>query len=197
MDFLVLQASGKEHEYHGKWCYHVQCMIDIWEEVYQVVLYNNSLFRPAAERFGKGLHPPKPAVNSVTTQTAQLPETSDAATDPSPTLPERTSCHPSCGTMRRAEDLREGRRPSGTTKAKAGAGGKGERECSTATGVAMEIGRCKEDISSSRLSYFFRTPSLVDHREGLHFHIFQGLCNQVAVLPLQEDFIKNQIILRT
>jgi len=31
---------------------------------------------------------------------------------------------------------------------------------------------CKEDISSLRLSYFFRTLSLVDHREGPQFCIF-------------------------
>jgi len=65
-------------------------MLDLWEEVYQVFLFKESLFRPAAERFGKGLHPPKPAANSITTQTAQLPETSDVTTDPPPTPPART-----------------------------------------------------------------------------------------------------------
>ena len=90
MNFLILQAPGKEYEYHDRWCYHVQGMLDFWEDVHKVFLFKKSMFRPAAERFGKGLHPPKPAVNGVVTQTAQLPDTSDAATDPSPAPPART-----------------------------------------------------------------------------------------------------------
>jgi len=90
MNFLILQAPEKEHEHHDRWCYHVQGMLDLWEDVHQIFIFEESLFRPAAERFGMGLHPPKPVVNSVTTLTAQLPDTSDAATDPPPTPPART-----------------------------------------------------------------------------------------------------------
>jgi len=49
-----------------------------------VFIYKKSVFRPAAERLGKGLHPLKLAVNSVTTQTAQLP----IPLMPPPTLPQ-------------------------------------------------------------------------------------------------------------
>ena len=103
-----------------------------------VFLFKHSMFRPAAERVGKGLHPPKPAVNSVTTQTAQLPDTSDAATD-SPQHLRLVPTRRLPPSKRSSEDLRGGRRPSCSTKAKAGAGREGGRENSTATGIVGEV----------------------------------------------------------
>ena len=86
---------------YGKWCYHIQGLIDlcdfIGENIRQTTEYKSmsATFEPAAEAYKEQLFPPtkaapeKPAGNSVSTQTEQ-PSTISTPTDAPPTPPPRT-----------------------------------------------------------------------------------------------------------
>jgi len=63
-----------EHEYHDLWCYH---QIDLLRVVHQIRCGISTL-EQAAERSGRVLAIPIPAVNSITTQTALSPPSKPA-----------------------------------------------------------------------------------------------------------------------